>query len=94
MSNVEEKTVLLVTKECGPYLPYMFSKTYLEDKRWVGAKALDIEILAFGPIHPFYHDAWERVSDAAKRVDEDGAEWRVWEEGDLFIYTGDGEQWT
>lgn len=93
MVELEEKTVLLIGGQYGIYIPQMFSKTYLEDKRWVGAEDTDIVTLGAGPDHPEYWEVWEKVMDAAKYVDKDGREWTLWQEGDLFVYTGDGSQW-
>ena len=92
--QLEENTVVLIYEQYGVCIPQMFSKIYLEDKRWVGAEDTDIATLGMGPDHPEYWEAWESVLDQVKYVDKDGREWRLWQEGDLFVYTGDGEQWT
>ena len=93
MSNTEEKTTVMINSQFGIYIPQMFAKSYLEDQRWIEADPDEIEILGDGPDHPQYWEAWEHVLDQAKYMDKDGVEWKLWLEGDLFCYTGDGSQW-
>ena len=94
MAKVEEKTVVLIESQYRVYIPQMFAKSYNEDERWIGADASDIKTLMVGPDHPEYFDAWERVLGQAHYIDKDGRDWKLWQDGDLFCYTGDGEQWT
>ena len=92
-SAVEEKTVVLIDGQYGVYIPQMFAKSYIEDKRWIGMEEGDIKVLLIGPDGPEYWDAWDQVMDKAHYVDKDGRDWKLWQDGDLFAYTGDGDQW-
>lgn len=92
-TKVEEKTAVIIDSQYGVYIPQMFAKSYLEDQRWIGMEEGDIKVLLIGPDHPEYFDAWERVLVEAHYVDKDGRDWKLWQDGDLFAYTGDGDQW-
>ena len=93
-TKVEEKTAVMIDGQYGVYIPQMFASSYLEDQRWIGASLDDVNNLVSGPDHPEYWEAWEHVLDKAHYMDKDGRDWKLWQEGDLFAYTGDGEQWT
>lgn len=94
MSKIKEESIVLIDSAIGIYIPQNFAKMYDEDRRWVGADDAELTILTKGPDHPLYWEAWEYVLDRARYYDKDGREWKLWQEGDLFAYTGEGEQWT
>lgn len=94
MTELENKTVKLIDESQGRYIPQLFAKMYTSDKRWIDADADDIEVLQLGPDTGEYWEAWEQVVYKARYMDKDGRQWSLWQEGDLFVYTGNGEQWT
>jgi len=94
-AELENKTVLLIDDSQGIYIPQQFAvKYYNEDKRWLGADQDDIDILVNGPENLDYWDAWDNVLSSARYMDKDGREWQLFQEGDLFVFFGDGEQFT
>jgi hypothetical protein len=89
------ETVLLVDGLHGVYVPQQFARKHAaESPRWVGFEEEDLQILLNGPDTEGYWEAWEMVEANARYVDKDGRIWRLWQESDLFAYTGDGEQFT
>ena len=94
MTELENNTVLLIDGSQGIYIPQQFANKYIEDPRWIEANEEDIAELLKGPDAPEYWDAWENVVSQAKYLDKDGREWGLFQEGDLFAFFGDGEQFT
>lgn len=70
----------------GIYIPQFFAESSVDD--WT-IEAADREILLAGPEHPLYWDVWSDVLEYASFVDSDGREWRLYQDGDLFAYTGE-----
>ena len=88
MDNVK----LLVPDTYGQYVPLRFINMCGDE--WSGISSLDREILMRGPTCATYWETWDDVLDHATRTDKDGNVWRLWHDGDVFEYTGDGEMWT
>lgn len=85
-----EQTHTLIDGSNGIYVPYKFAWDMAET--WEGIDPEDLAILKSGPNNPQYDEAWESVLFSARFVDSEENVWHLWQEGDLFAYTGDGEQ--
>ena len=92
MEQLENNTVVLIDGSQGIYIPQQFANKYEEDPRWIEANEEDIAELLKGPEAPEYWEAWENVVSQAKYMDKDGRKWQLWQDGDLFAYYGDAEQ--
>lgn len=85
-----EATKVMVDGMFGIYAPAKFASDYpywpmSEEQR---------AILRQGPEHSHYDETWEEVLLHSTYTDEKGEVWKLWQDGDIFAYTGDGEQWT
>lgn len=89
----DNETVLLVDEVNGVNIPKIFCEraAHYADS-WQMSRG-DMEICMGGPEEEFYWEAWESIINQAKMTDSQGREWRLWQDGSLFAYTGDGEQW-
>ena len=94
MEHLYSSTVLMIDESQGIYIPQQFANKYEEDPRWVGADQDDIAELLKGPEADGYWEAWEMVLNDARYLDKDGRKWQLWQDGDLFAYYDDGEQFT
>jgi len=81
---------LLIDSRHGVYILSNFIKEF---EGWTGISDEDREILAAGPEHEWYWEAWDDVLDSARCVDKEGKEWCLHQEDDLFAirYCEDGE---
>jgi hypothetical protein len=78
---------LLVSDRHGVYIPQIFAG--FDFTNWTGIVAEDIEILLRGPDHEDsqnYWDVWNDVTMDAVHTDTNGNVWRLWQDGDLWIY--------
>ena len=80
---------LLLSDAGGVYIPRDFvTDEYNEIAQdhctaW-GIKPKDAEILAAGPDHEFYWDAWDDVLNYAEFTDENGNKYTLHQDGDLW----------
>ena len=65
----------------GIYIPQQFVTTFTG---WQGISLEDETICAAGPDHEYYWDAWDAILSRATYTDENGQEWFLWQDGDLF----------
>lgn len=79
---------ILLSDSHGIYLPQGFVEKF-DMSDWHGVSAEDHEILSAGPEHEFYWDAWENILNTASHIDEDGMQWKLWQDGDLFAICED-----
>ena len=79
MSGIE----LLLSDSRGVYIPRDFADF---GAHWDGVKAEDLEILAAGPEHEHYWDAWDAVLGAATYTDGNDNVWHLSQDGDLWAY--------
>lgn len=77
---------LLLSDSRGVYIPRDFADF---GEHWLGVKAEDLEILAAGPDHEHYWDAWDAVLGAATYVDEKCNVWHLSQDGDLWAVCPD-----
>lgn len=85
-----ENTVLMIDGAQGVYVPKLFAE-YFSDA-W-GVDEYDKALLLEGPDHDLYWETWDEVLNKAQFTDKSGEVWHLWQDGDLFMYSGDGEQW-
>lgn len=78
---------LLLDGARGTYIPRDFSTDFHHDK-WQGVSAEEWEILA-DPEHEYYWEAWDSVLSNATFADDDGSIWRLYQDGDLWVYCQD-----
>lgn len=76
------RTVLL-DESRGIYIPQMFIRR--EAHVWQGVSDDNKAILASGPDHPEYQDAWDEVLQNAIHIDDEGITWRLEHDGDLWM---------
>ena len=89
MTDTKETLVeCILDSSRGQYIPEAFIAMWGD--KWISIDPLDKQILLRGPSHKDYWEAWEHVLDNARFFDENG-EWQLWQDGDLFMYCGDGE---
>ena len=88
-----DKTFVIVDESKGIYQGQWLATLYKTQIGWAGADRLDIEALLSGPEHPYYWDALDYVCDKAIWTDPDGVEYKIWRDGDIFLYSGNGDQW-
>jgi hypothetical protein len=86
MSGLE----LLLSDNRGVYIPRDFADLFSFDNTltdgWSGVSAEDIEILNAGPDEDCYWEAWDDVLNNAKYTDENKNVWRLWQDGDLWLF--------
>lgn len=85
----EETVVCLIDGANGIYIPQLFARQYAGG--WSGADLEDLETVAGGVDTPGYWEAWDTIVDSAVFTDSHGVKWHLWPDGDLFIYSDDGE---
>lgn len=91
---MSEKTACIVDGSFGIYVPQRFAEKY--SLTWDGVAREDWDILLAGPKEEGedYWETWDCVLNQASYTDSSGDVWRLWQDDDLFAYTGNGDQWT
>ena len=75
---------LLVTDRNGVYIPQVFCNNY-DLSKWKNIDEKDVQCCLFGPDeNEWYWEAWDNILSSAKHIDDDGFEWRLNQDGDLF----------
>ena len=72
---------LLLSDSRGIYIPRDFADF---GEHWRGVSAEDLAILAAGPEHEQYWDAWDSILYTATYVDEKENVWHLHQDGDLW----------
>ena len=75
---------LLLTDSMGVYIPKMFCEDQSLQDFGITLTDEDREILQ-DPYNEGYWDLWDTIERKAVRVDEQGNEWRLWLDGDLWL---------
>lgn len=83
MYNLPDTAVLLLSDARGVYIPRDFTSA-VEFTRVHNVTPDDYAILAIGPDHKEYWEAWMTILDNATITDTDGAEYYLWQDGDLW----------
>ena len=89
---IRDQVHLLIDGSHGIYVPYKFAWGVAGS--WEGIDPEDLTILKTGPGHPLYNEAWDNILFSAHFTDSEQKVWHLWQEGDLFAYTGNGDQFT
>lgn len=77
-----------INSAAGVYIPQEFAQT--RDKYvWFGVNRRDWRTIERGPDAEWYWEAWYNVLSNAHAVDENGHIWRLWQNGDLYLYRDD-----
>lgn len=81
---------LLLSDHRGVFIPRDYAEMFDFDSTvtdgWAGVKETDLEILRAGPDHELYWEAWDSVLLDANYTDKQGNEWRLWQDGDLWMF--------
>ena len=75
---------LLVADWHGVYVPQQFVEQY-DNEQW-GIGKEDMDTLLAGPENDWYWETWVTVLDNASYTDENGNEWHLTQDGDLWTY--------
>lgn len=78
----------LLDSSHGNFLPQIFAERYGKD---YGLKDYVIDILALGPNDGQYWGVWDEVLQFAYRTDEEGRNWVLLEDEDLYEVCNDYE---
>ena len=73
---------IVVNETAGVYIPQFFVDYCKEG--WLDIRSEDIEIIAAGPEHEWYWEAWNDVMQSANYIDPYGNKWHLYKDGDLF----------
>ena len=75
---------ILLNDSHGVYIPQFFVEKF-DTNEW-SVRAEDADILKAGPNHEWYWEAWDNALNSAVFTDDDGMQWRLWQDGDLWLY--------
>jgi hypothetical protein len=75
---------IIVGDSQGVYIPESFVNNWSEG--WSAIEPEDVKIIEEGPEADFYWDAWDNILRDAFLVDQNGREWHLYQDGDLFAY--------
>ena len=89
MGATNDTKVLLVDSAAGIYVPQRFVSNYEADK-W-SIEEDDAAILEAGPDYEEYWDVWDDVLSNARHTDDDGHEWTLHQDEDLWAIREDHE---
>jgi len=86
MKTIED-VVLLADSHHGVYIPQLVVQQYLEHPMWDWSKVSkeDIDSVLAGHDNEWYWEAWENIMNEVKVVDEDGTEYMMMENEDLWL---------
>ena len=82
-----EQAIHAVCCHAGIYGPQEFIQRYSKSLKGDGYNSLneDIAILEEGPEHPEYWDAWDEITTNCRVVDENGKEYYIHHDGDIWL---------
>lgn len=76
---------LMCDSHHGVYIPQIMGTRLLE-AGWSNIDADQVEVLNRGPDDEDYWEVWTRITDNAQFTDEQGREWGLHQDGDLWAY--------
>jgi hypothetical protein len=93
MKTIED-VVLLADSHHGVYIPQLVVQQYLEHPMWDWSEVdqEDIDTVLSGPNDEWYWEAWDSIKDAVKVVDEDGTEYVIVYNEDLWLVPTDVDE--
>ena len=74
---------LLLNSARGVYIPRDFVEEF-DLTKFKNIEPEDVTVL-HDPDHPDYWSAWDNVLQYATHTDEQGFEWHLWQDGDLWM---------
>lgn len=75
---------LLLNSARGVFIPRDFVEDF-DLTKFKGIDQTDVEVL-HDPMHPEYWEAWHNVLQDAVYTDDEGFEWYLWQDGDLWMF--------
>lgn len=86
MKTIED-VVLLADSHHGVYIPQLVVQQYLEHPMWDWSKVSkeDIDSVLAGHDNEWYWEAWDDIMCEVKVVDEDGTEYMIMYNEDLWL---------
>ena len=86
MKTIED-VVLLADSHHGIYIPQLVVEQYLDHPMWDWSEVdkEDINAVLAGPDNEWYWEAWDSIMDEVKVVDEDGTEYMIMYNEDLWL---------
>jgi len=95
-----DTTTLLVDDCHGMYIPRVFAMRYRMFPEAWNITQEQMDVLLRGPQYNVnneddgnvYWDTWDTVLDRAEFTDSMGRVWHLWQDGALWAYCDDGEQ--
>ena len=88
MFDLPEAAILYADSARGIYIPQHFAESIKRDCL-SGVSDSDMDILAAGPDHAEYWDAWCDVEQSAIVTDSEGREFYLYQDGDLWLVPTD-----
>jgi len=81
------KAVLLFDSARGVYIPRDFATAFTPSDRAhvTGVESNDWAVLEAGPDNELYWDVWLGVCDSAIITDDNGDQYMLWQDGDLWL---------
>ena len=83
MYSLPDEAILLLSDARGVYIPRDFTQA-VPFSQTQNITPDDYAILAIGPDHKEYWEAWMTILDNARVTDTDGNEYYLWQDGDLW----------
>jgi len=84
MYDISQSAKLFADCNRGVYIPQHFAES-VRREFVSNVSPEDWAILESGPDHEHYWDAWNDVEMNAILTDESGEQWRLYQDGDLWI---------
>jgi hypothetical protein len=84
MFDLPEAAILFADSSRGVYIPQFFADS-IRRECVTGVDSGDWAILETGPDHELYWDAWHDVESNAIVTDSNGQEFRLYQDGDLWL---------
>ena len=84
---------ILISDNQGIYIPQCFVKNFDMELWGLSGEDCkeDIASILEGPGSEYYWESWENILVRATLIDEEGKEWYLWQDGDLFAQCGEVE---
>jgi len=90
--NPDTDCRLVLSDANGIYIPQMYCESITEeDAEDMKVNWEDVQVCQSGPDAELYWEAWQTICDAAEITDDNGDEWRLLQNGDLWEIRADVE---
>jgi hypothetical protein len=87
-----DTTTLLVDDCHGIYVPQVWAMRYRMFPEAWNVTREQLDVLLRGPDDDVYWETWDEVLNTAEFTDSQGRVWHLWQDGALWAYCDDGEQ--